>query len=45
MCIVTGPRIELAVGLIDRMKRLFQEKMLIQFDTKEALMKLNGVSI
>jgi hypothetical protein len=23
MCIVTGPRIELAIALIDRMKRLF----------------------
>ena len=25
MCIVTGPRIELAITLIDRMKGLFQE--------------------
>jgi hypothetical protein len=24
MCVVTGPRIELAIGLIDRMKGLFR---------------------
>jgi hypothetical protein len=42
MCIVTGPRIELAVTLIDRLKRLFtaaekQPFSLIRFDTKETV--------
>jgi hypothetical protein len=45
MCIVTGPRLELAVTLIDRMKQLFIERDLIQFDTKETVMQLNGVHI
>lgn len=46
MCIVTGPRIELAITLIDRMKGLFQnlnEKF--RFDTKETVIELNGVHI
>jgi hypothetical protein len=34
MCIVTGHRIDLAIALIDRMKRLFAGKGLIAFDTK-----------
>ena len=29
MCIVTGPRIDLAIALIDRMKRLFTGKGLV----------------
>jgi hypothetical protein len=37
MCIVTGPRIELAVDLIDRMKKLFYAKSLVTFDTKETV--------
>ena len=45
MCIVTGPRIELAVTLIDRMKQLFTERDLIRFDTKETVLQLNGVHI
>jgi hypothetical protein len=46
MCIVTGPRIELAIALIDRMKRLFAGgKGLISFDTKETVIELNGVKI
>ena len=57
MCIVTGPRIELAITLIDRMKALFQsEKNLfhitsdrrnlsLNFDTKETVIELNGVHI
>jgi hypothetical protein len=32
MCIVTGPRIDLAITLIDRMKRLFIDKGLVTFD-------------
>jgi hypothetical protein len=45
MCIVTGPRIDLAIALIDRMKRLFAGKGLISFDTKETVIELNGVKI
>jgi hypothetical protein len=51
MCIVTGPRIELAIALIDRMKRLFvggsssSKGLLITFDTKETVIELNGVKI
>jgi hypothetical protein len=55
MCIVTGPRIELAITLIDRMKGLFSNesstvsnKMLqnpTRFDTKETVIELNGVHI
>jgi hypothetical protein len=45
MCIVTGPRIDLAITLIDRMKRLFAGKGLIAFDTKETVVELNGVKI
>ena len=43
MCIVTGPRIDLAIALIDRMKRLFAG--LVTFDTKETVIELNGVKI
>jgi hypothetical protein len=46
MCIVTGPRIELAIALIDRMKALFRSKGLpVTFDTKETVIELNGVKI
>jgi hypothetical protein len=45
MCIVTGPRIDLAIALIDRMKRLFRGKGLITFDTKETVIELNNVKI
>jgi hypothetical protein len=48
MCIVTGPRIELAIALIDRMKGLFRgghmssyEPHPITFDTKETVIELN----
>lgn len=44
MCIVTGPRIELAITLIDRMKRLFNN-LNCQFDSKETVIELNGVHI
>jgi len=43
MCIVTGPGIEPAISLINRMKRLFKGK--IYFDTKETVIELNGVRI
>jgi hypothetical protein len=51
MCIVTGPRIDLAIALIDSMKKLFaasNSKNLINttaFDTKETVIELNDVKI
>jgi hypothetical protein len=45
MCIVTGPRIELAITLIDRMKALFKDKALLEFATKETVIELNNVKI
>jgi hypothetical protein len=46
MCIVTGPRIDLAIALIDRMKKLFAGgKGLVTFDTKETVIELNNVKI
>jgi hypothetical protein len=49
MCIVTGPRIDLAIALIDRMKKLFacSSKGLATtaFDTKETVIELNNVKI
>jgi hypothetical protein len=47
MCIVTGPRIDLAIALIDRMKKLFasSEGITAAFDTKETVIELNDVKI
>ena len=48
MCIVTGPRIDLAIALIDRMKKLFASSRgitAIAIDTKETVIELNGVKI
>jgi hypothetical protein len=50
MCIVTGPRIDLAIALIDRMKKLFaagnsSKYFSTTFDTKETVIELNGVKI
>jgi hypothetical protein len=57
MCIVTGPRIELAITLIDRMKGLFRSLseqtsdlfngnvQRLDFTTKETVIELNGVHI
>ena len=49
MCIVTGPRIDLAITLIDRIKKLFydneKEKININFNTRETELELNGVRI
>jgi hypothetical protein len=45
MCIVTCPRIDLAIDLIDRMKRLFYNRGLLTFDNKETVIDLNGVKI
>jgi hypothetical protein len=43
ICFVTGPRIELDIELIKRMKRLFIGKFGHLFDIKEKVIKLNGV--
>ena len=45
MCIVTGPRIELVITLIDRMKALFQNQTGTTFDSKQTVIELNGVHI
>lgn len=45
ICFVTGPRIELAIVLIKRTKRLFEEELHTLFDTKETVIELNGVHI
>ncbi|HJT49866.1 MAG TPA: hypothetical protein VJ729_16925 [Nitrososphaeraceae archaeon] len=45
MCIVTGPRIELAIALIERMKALFKDKGTLAFATKETVIELNGVKV
>lgn len=45
MCIVTGPRIELSVTLIDRLKALYYNKLSILFSNKETVLDLNGVRI
>jgi hypothetical protein len=47
ICIVTGPRIDLAIALIERMKKLFSndKKGLTVFHTKETGIDLNGVKI
>jgi len=45
VCIVTGPRIELAVTLIDRLKGLFYNKLGIIFSNKETVLGLNGCRI
>ncbi|HKI09947.1 MAG TPA: hypothetical protein VKA09_16270 [Nitrososphaeraceae archaeon] len=42
MCIVTGPRIELAITLINRLKGLFSD---IKFEDKETVCELNGIRI
>jgi hypothetical protein len=44
MCIVTGPRIDLAIALIDRMKKLFagNYNYTTAFSTKETVIELNN---
>jgi hypothetical protein len=42
MCLVTGPRIDLAITLVERIKGLFPT---MRFDTKETVVLLNGVKI
>ena len=48
MVVITGPRIDLAITLIDRMKRLFYENESLgirSFRNKETTLELNGVNI
>jgi hypothetical protein len=45
ICIVTGPRIDLAVTLIDRLRDLFLTRHNITFDSKETLIEINGCTI
>jgi hypothetical protein len=42
MCLVTGPRIDLAITLVERIKGFFST---MKFDTKETVVQLNGVKI
>jgi hypothetical protein len=42
VCIVTGPRIDLAITLVERIKGLFPT---MGFDTKETVVQLNGIKI
>ena len=42
MCLVTGPRIDLAITLVERIKGFFST---MRFDTKETVVLLNGVKI
>jgi hypothetical protein len=47
MCIVTGPRKDLSIALMDMVKKLFagSSKHLAVFDTKETIIELNNVKI
>src|SRR5919107_2120658 len=44
-CIVTGPRIDLAVTLMDRLKAIVSERSGIVFNTKETVMILKNTMI
>ncbi|MGH9972996.1 MAG: hypothetical protein ACRD93_03760, partial [Nitrososphaeraceae archaeon] len=43
VCIVTGPRVELSITLIDRLKAIFYNRLGIIFSNKETVLELNGV--
>jgi hypothetical protein len=45
VCIVTGPRVELSITLIDRLKAIFYNKLGIVFQNKETVLELNRVKI
>jgi len=45
VCIVTGPRVELSITLIDRLKAIFYNRLGIIFQNKETVLELNGVKI
>jgi hypothetical protein len=43
--IVTGPNRDLSIKLIRRMKKLFQDRLDVTFDSKETVLELNSCSI
>jgi hypothetical protein len=45
VCIVTGPRLELSITLMNRLKALFYSKLGVIFSNKETVLELNGVRI
>jgi hypothetical protein len=45
MIIITGPRIELAIDLINRIQKLFYDKHKVTFDSKETTVVINNVRI
>ena len=45
VCIVTGPRVEISITLIDRLKAIFYNKLGILFQNKRTVFELNGVNI
>lgn len=44
-CIVTGPRIDLATGLVDRLKGIFIDVLNFKFDDAAHVLQLNGTHI
>ena len=44
-CIVTGPYIDIAIGLIKRMKNIFESKLGVIFQNKETVLELNSCTI
>jgi late competence protein required for DNA uptake (superfamily II DNA/RNA helicase) len=45
VCILASPRLDLTVDLVTRLKNIFTEHDLLQFDTKSTVCNLNGVHI
>ena len=44
MCVVTGARIELAIGIISRIRKLFEPHGIF-FDSKQTTVNINGLNI
>ena len=45
MCIVTGPNIDIAIKLINRLKAIFEPKLNIIFQDKETVLRLNRCTV
>jgi hypothetical protein len=45
MCIVTGPKIDIATKLIRRLKNIFERKLGLTFSDKETVLELSGCRI
>jgi len=45
ICIVTGPRLEIAITLINRLKAIFYNKLSVTFSKKETVLELNDCRI